>query len=69
MTISFGLTISSRANAAVIIGLAESLVRRPHVHIEAVLGHVDPYEAIVHDPSLSLRARGAAQATVRVLST
>ena len=47
------------------------LTRRTHMNIETVLRHIDPNEArrsrvAFHDPSLRMRARLAAQATVRV---
>src|ERR1700678_3724753 len=45
----------------------ECLVRRSEMHVEAILGNVDPGEdgaLFVHDPTLQMRAR--ARAAVRV---
>jgi hypothetical protein len=39
------------------------------MHIDLVFGDIDPHEDPFHDPSLSMRARDAALATVRVHGT
>ena len=52
--------------AGVVATDAEGLAGGLDVHVEAVLGDIDTDEDWFHDPSLRMRARDAAQATVRV---
>jgi hypothetical protein len=64
-----GQPMHQRGHPRLIVGHRELLIRGSYMHVQPVLRHIEPHKDPFHAPSLSMRARRAAQATVRVHGT